>query len=669
MLKKLKVNLRPRDLRTRTKIALIVLLLLVPIGYSIWLITADKRALIASSERELGGSAYVAAVRPTVFALATGSKAKEITAAIEAARKVQKELGESSEVGVLADELTFTGELSAANGTEGDTAIEKAAVLIARVAEESNLSQDPELGSYYLGSVIVSAMPPILAELVAERDIAGRVVAQDELSTEDRVQLLTLSGRLKANIDAMRADFAGAFRNEARLSDQLKDPLTAFTKALDGFTVNLEQALIDRGGKGADGARIRQNYAAVVKAADELWSRSATALDEMITSRIARFRATMTLTLSIIGGVVLTSLVFAFVMQRQIVRPLARLERLAHEVRTTDDYSLRISYESRDEVGRLAAAFNGMLSEVAEGRARDAERAQERERQQERQRQRADQLAELTRAFDRQVTAVIETVMNAALEMREAAHSLSETAEKTSQRSTSASTSSQQASANVQTVAAATEELAGSTNEIGRHAAESARIAQTAVSEAEATNRTMRGLADAADQIGQVVMLISDIAGQTNLLALNATIEAARAGEAGRGFAVVASEVKSLAVQTAKATEDIGGKISTMQQVTGEAVAAIGRIGGTIAKVNEIATVIAAAVEEQSAATQEIAVNVQQAAIGTHGVSESIGDVSAAAGQTGESAGVVLEAATRLTGEATGLKQEVDRFLTAVKAA
>jgi methyl-accepting chemotaxis protein len=218
-------------------------------------------------------------------------------------------------------------------------------------------------------------------------------------------------------------------------------------------------------------------------------------------------------------------------------------------------------------------------------------------------------------------------------------------------------------------VAAATEELAGSTGEIGRQVSESARITQGAVSEAEETNRTMRSLAEAAEQIGQVVKLISDIAGQTNLLALNATIEAARAGDAGRGFAVVASEVKSLAVQTAKATGDISSKILGMQQVTGEAVAAIERIGGTIAKVNEIAAVIAAAVEEQSAATKDIAANVQQAAIGTQDVSGTIGEVSVAAGHTGKSATVVLEAATRLSGEATGLKQEVDRFLTAVKAA
>jgi methyl-accepting chemotaxis protein len=662
-------SLRLKDIRTRNKISLVVLLLLVPIGYSIWLITIDKQALIASSERELEGSAYIGAVRPAILALATGTKAQDTAAAIEAARKAQKQLRESKEVGVLADEFAFTAQLSATNGSDGDAAIDKATGLLARVAEESNLSLDPELASYYLGSVIVLRLPPIIGELLAERDIAAIVVAQEEFSTEQRVRLLTLSGRLKANLDGLRADLAGAFRNDGSLARQIDGPLTAFAKAADAFTLNLDEALIDRNGKKVDGQRITQNYATVIKAADALWTAAATQLDRLVGARIARFKTTLTVTLSIVSAIVFASVAFAFVMLRQIVGPLTRLERLAHDVRTTDDYSLRIEYSSRDEVGRLAAAFNGMLAEVADGRSRAVERSAERERQQQRQQQRADQLADLTRAFDQQATAVIETVLSAAIEMRDAAHSMTETAAKTSLQSTTAAATSQQASANVQTVAAATEELAGSTGEIGRQVSESARITQAAVSEAEGTNRTMRSLAEAAEQIGQVVKLISDIAGQTNLLALNATIEAARAGDAGRGFAVVASEVKSLAVQTAKATGDISSKILGMQQVTGEAVAAIERIGGTISKVNEIAAVIAAAVEEQAAATKDIAANVQQAAVGTQDVSGTIGEVSVAASHTGKSATVVLEAATRLSGEATGLKQEVDRFLSAVKAA
>jgi methyl-accepting chemotaxis protein len=189
------------------------------------------------------------------------------------------------------------------------------------------------------------------------------------------------------------------------------------------------------------------------------------------------------------------------------------------------------------------------------------------------------------------------------------------------------------------------------------------------VSEAGRTDGLVKGLAEAAQKIGAVTSLINEIASQTNLLALNATIEAARAGEAGKGFAVVASEVKSLANQTARATEEIGTQIAAMQDATGETVAAIGAIGATIGQINEIATMIAAAVEQQGAATQEIARNVQQAAVGTSEVSRNIAGVNEAAAQTGAAASRVLSSAGELSNQAGQLHGQVDEFLAAVRAA
>ncbi len=187
------------------------------------------------------------------------------------------------------------------------------------------------------------------------------------------------------------------------------------------------------------------------------------------------------------------------------------------------------------------------------------------------------------------------------------------------------------------------------------------------MADARRTDGTVQALASAAQKIGNVVSLISDIAGQTNLLALNATIEAARAGEAGKGFAVVASEVKSLASQTARATEEISAQIGQMQHVTRDAVAAIQGIGATIAEVNQIASTIASAVEEQSAATQEIARNVQQAAEGTQAVTANIAQVQDATTTTGAAASQVLGAAGELARHSGGLRQEVDGFLAGVK--
>ena len=205
--------------------------------------------------------------------------------------------------------------------------------------------------------------------------------------------------------------------------------------------------------------------------------------------------------------------------------------------------------------------------------------------------------------------------------------------------------------------------------EIGRQVSESARIAGQAVREAEDTDRCVNHLSEAASRIGDVVRLISDIAGRTNLLALNATIEAARAGEAGKGFAVVASEVKTLATQTARATGEIGAQITAMQTEVGQAVGALRSIGATIQRMNEIATAIAGAVEEQGATTQEIARAVQHAAAGTAEVNNNIATVTDSVGHTGRQAEAVLVAATTLTRQSDTFKAEVASFLSAVREA
>ena len=228
---------------------------------------------------------------------------------------------------------------------------------------------------------------------------------------------------------------------------------------------------------------------------------------------------------------------------------------------------------------------------------------------------------------------------------------------------------SAQAATNVQTVAAATEELTSSITEISRQVGESARIAGRAVEQVGRSEATVTALAQAAQRIGEVVSLINTIAEQTNLLALNATIEAARAGEAGKGFAVVASEVKSLANQTAKATEGITAQVSAIQGSTQEAVDTIKGIGEIIDKMSEIATTVASAVEEQGAATAEIARNIQEAAAGTREVSSNIAGVSAAADESGRTAEDVLTSTTRLTEESEALGSEVGQFLSRIKAA
>jgi methyl-accepting chemotaxis protein len=275
----------------------------------------------------------------------------------------------------------------------------------------------------------------------------------------------------------------------------------------------------------------------------------------------------------------------------------------------------------------------------------------------------------ITREFESMIGEIVNTVSSASTQLEASAGTLTATAERAQELTTMVAAASEEASTNVQSVASATEEMASSVNEISRQVQDSARMAGEAVGEARKTNDRVSELSKAAARIGDVVELINNIAGQTNLLALNATIEAARAGEAGRGFAVVASEVKALAEQTAKATGEIGQQINGIQSATQDSVNAIKEISGTIERLSEISSAIAAAVEEQGAATQEISRNVQQAAQGTQQVSSNITDVQRGASETGLASSQVLSAAQSLSGDSNRLKLEVGKFLSSVRAA
>ena len=282
---------------------------------------------------------------------------------------------------------------------------------------------------------------------------------------------------------------------------------------------------------------------------------------------------------------------------------------------------------------------------------------------------RAEKVAARTKQFDNVVRLALTSVGTASKQMEGSASTMQAAAEETNVQSSAVAAASEQASSNVQTVSAATEELTSSIKEIGRQVTQSSQVAAKAVSEANRAKDMVRGLDESAQKIGKVVALITDIAEQTNLLALNATIEAARAGEAGKGFAVVASEVKNLATQTAKATEEIAAQIGEIQGSTKSSVGAIESIFSTIGQIDQIATTIASAIEEQTAATAEIARNVEQAAAGTKEVSSNIVGVTKAAGETGQVSAQVLEAAKELNRQSDSLRTEVDGFLADIKEA
>lgn len=319
----------------------------------------------------------------------------------------------------------------------------------------------------------------------------------------------------------------------------------------------------------------------------------------------------------------------------------------------------------KTEIGTMADSLQVFKQALIDKRAADEAAAIDAEEKI----RRGERVSAITRDFEAMIGEIVETVSSASTELEASAQSLTSTAERSQELTTTVAAASEEASTNVQSVASATEEMASSISEISRQVQESANIANQAVDQAHKTNARVGELAKAAARIGDVVELINTIAGQTNLLALNATIEAARAGDAGRGFAVVASEVKALAEQTAKATGEISAQISGIQTATQESVGAIGEIGNTISRMSEISATIAAAVEEQGAATQEIARNLQQAAQGTSEVSSNIADVQRGAGETGSASSQVLSAARSLSGDSSRLKIEVVKFLDTVRAA
>jgi methyl-accepting chemotaxis protein len=357
----------------------------------------------------------------------------------------------------------------------------------------------------------------------------------------------------------------------------------------------------------------------------------------------------------------------AYLIGRGISRQLRALAAAMQELAAGNFAVVLPGLGRRDEIGEIAAAIEAFKAKAVEQARSEAEEEDRNARA-----ARAEHQAEMNRladAFDHAVGGIADTISSAATELEASAKSLADTADATQQLSALVAEASEEASTNVQSVASATEQLTASVREISRQVDDSREIAADAVRQAGETDARIGELSLAAGRIGDVVKLITAIAEQTNLLALNATIEAARAGDTGRGFAVVAAEVKTLASQTAKATEEIGSQIAGMQAATNDSVAAIKGIGATIARISDIATSISAAVRQQGSATQEIAKNVLGAAQSTQQVAGNIAEVNRGAGETGSASAQVMSSAQSLAHEGSRLRTEVDKLLTMVRVA
>jgi methyl-accepting chemotaxis protein len=512
---------------------------------------------------------------------------------------------------------------------------------VARTAQDLRVSAGGRAAAM---SLAISTRRPLTA---AEISIVDRAQGRVDLDRE----------RIEAGVDQIGSP--------ARLAKAMKDAVDAyFGKAAPWLEKEMAAGRAD----GKYGINSDELAATIVPAVQAFFAVRDAALAEAA-ERAGAVRDGALMMLALAGLAVLALLgVLAGVtvmLRRRVITPLSTLTEIIGELAAGRHDVTIPTIDRADEIGAMAGSLQIFKDALIAKKASDEAAAVEADAKI----QRGQRVDQITRDFETMIGEIVEIVSTASTELEASAGTLTATAERSEHLTTAVAAASEEASTNVQSVASATEEMSSSVNEISRQVQDSARIAGEAVQQAQQTNDRVGELAKAAARIGDVVELINTIAGQTNLLALNATIEAARAGESGRGFAVVASEVKALAEQTAKATGEISQQISGIQAATQESVGAIRAIGDTIGRMSEIASTVAAAVEEQGAATQEISRNVQQAAHGTQQVSSNIADVQRGASETGSASSQVLAAAKSLSGERSRLKREVGKFLSSVRAA
>jgi methyl-accepting chemotaxis protein len=651
------------NLRVASRLGIAYGLFVLPIAVLFGVLFHDKTELAAIARLEIAGVHYIQVLRDIEDAVVRPGGAAGLTAAADTIVRAERRFGSAMQTADAAGRLAE--QLRAMPAPAPDAVNAGLLALITKVDDGSALTLDPRLDSYYMVDAVTVKVPNLVAQFGTLAALVRGFAGQTAVSAADQATYLVQEGGILTVLDGLATSVESATKSNAdgSVRASLAAPMASLLQSSSEAIAALHAAALDdRAGAGQADRLVAPALADLAGVGNAGLS----TLRHILESRIARVRTALLIDVAIAGALFSVGVAFVLLaIQRGTVAPINAMTRTMVRLAGHDlGVDIR-GADRRDELGSMARAIvvfrDGMLAADRLAAEKAAEQAV-RER-------RATRLEVQVHAFEAKAGELARRLAAAAEALQATAERMSTSAAQAGRQANAVNAAAEATSGGVQTVAAATEELTASIGEIGRQVAESARISQHAVANARRTDGIVRALAEGAQKIGQVIDLITTIAGQTNLLALNATIEAARAGEAGRGFAVVASEVKNLAQQTGKATEAIGAQIGQIQTATREAVEAIGSIANVIEQMSAIATTIAGAVQQQGSATSEIARNVQQTETNTRQVTEGIASVGQAANDTGQAAQQVLDAAGELSSQASQLTAEVRGFVSGVRTA